>query len=134
MAATVIDVSQAEPWAGKVVMRMSTARIGRARRAYGYRWCDAFQDIDRNNGDAWLENMVAEVEKMELLVSEVRHGLDQLGGALRLREKLRQLREDTAGRTDAEIETAHRLADRLEVRGLAAISGRQRLAETHLPG
>lgn len=101
-------------------------RISRARQAYGCRWCDAFVNIDRSGAEVWLETMVAEVEKMELLVAEIRHGVDQLGGALELREKLRQLREETAGRTDAEIETAHRLADRLEARGLAAISGRQR--------
>src|SRR5436189_5348371 len=105
-------------------MRASRAlsRMSRARRAYGYCWRDAIQGFDRNDPacDAWLENMVAEIEKMELLVSEVRQGLDQLGGALRLREKLRQLREGTAGRTDAEIETARRLADRLQARGLAA--------------
>ena len=108
-------------------MRMSRAlsRISRARRAYGYRWCDAVQGFDRNDAawDTRLKEMVAEIENMELLVSEVRHGLDELGGALRRREKLRQLREGTAGRTDAEIETARRLADRMETRGLAAISG-----------
>ena len=108
-------------------MRMTKAlsRIARARRAYGYRWCDAFQGFDRNDPacDACLENMVAEIENMESLIAEVQHGLDQLGGALRLREKLRQLRECTAGRTYAEIETAHRLADRLEARALAAVWG-----------
>ena len=108
-------------------MRMSRplSQISRARRAYGYCWCDAFRGVDRND-PAWeasLENMVAEVKEMELLVAEVRHGLDQLAAALRLREKLRQLRGCTAGRTDAEIETAHRLADRLEARALAALSG-----------
>jgi hypothetical protein len=88
--------------------------------------CNAFQNFDRNDPawDAWLENMVSEIEKMQSLVSEVRHGLDQLGGALRLREKMGHLREGTAGRTDAEIETAHRSpTDRLEARGLAAMSG-----------
>ena len=106
-------------------MSSALSRIRRARRAYGYSWCDAFRGVDRNDPrwEAWLEEMVAEVEEMELLISEVHHGLDQLGGALRLREKLRQLREGTAGRTDAEIETAHRLADRLEARALAAMSG-----------
>ena len=106
-------------------MNSALGRISSARRAYGYRWCDAFQGFDRTDPawDAWLENMVAEVEEMELLVAEVRHGLDELGGALRVREKLRQLRECTAGRTYAEIETAHRLADRLEARALAAVWG-----------
>jgi hypothetical protein len=100
-------------------------RISRARLAYGHRWCDAFRGFARNDPalDAWLEKLVAEIEEMELLVAEVQHGLDQLGAARRLREKLRQLREGTAGRTDAEIETAHRLADRLEARALAALSG-----------
>ena len=106
------------------MMHSALGRISRARRAYGYCWCDAFRGVDRNDPtrDAWLEKMVAEIEEMELLVSEVHHGLDQLGAALRLRQKLRQLREATAGRTDAEIETAHRLADRLEARALAAMS------------
>lgn len=104
-------------------MSRALSQTSRARRAYGYRWCDAFQGLDRDDPacDAWLDNMVAEIEEMELLVAQIRNGLDQLGGALRLREKLRQLREGTAGRTDAEIETAHRLADRLEARALAAM-------------
>ena len=106
-------------------MNSALGRISRARRAYGYRWCDAVQGFDRNDAawDASLEDMVAEIEEMELLVSEVRQGLDELGGALRRREKLRKLREGTAGRTDAEIETAQRLADRMHTRGLTAISG-----------
>lgn len=100
------------------------SRIRTARRAYGRRWCDAFRGYDPNDPtwDAWLETMLAEIEKMELLVFELRHGYDQLGGALRLREKLRQLREGTAGRTDAEIETASVLADRLQARRVAAMS------------
>lgn len=106
-------------------------RISRARLGYGHRWCDAFQDFDRNDPalEAWLEKMVAEIEEMELLVAGIQHGLDQLGAAQRLREKLRRLREGTAGRTDAEIETAHRLADRLEARAVAALSGPQRASK-----
>ena len=111
-------------WGGDDQVSSARSRLSRSRRVYGYRWCEAFRGFDGDHPacDASLDNMVAELAEMELLVSKVRRGLDQLGAALRLREKLRQLREGTAGRTDPEIETAHRLADRLEARARAAMS------------
>jgi len=46
------------------------SRIRTARRAYGRRWCDALRGSDLNDPacDARLETMLAEIEKMELLV------------------------------------------------------------------
>jgi hypothetical protein len=93
------------------------------------------QGFDRDDParDAWLEDMVAEIEKMELLVSEVRHGLNQLRGALRLREKLRQLPEGTAGadgRRDRNGPSTRRPAG--SARTGRDLWGRQRLAQIRL--
>jgi hypothetical protein len=97
-------------------------RVAKARRAYGYRWSDWLRWTDAHPIDDpelavfWIEWLRDEIERMQELVDELKRDVDQRSVAQRRREKIRQLREGTNGRTDAEIETGKRLADRLEAK------------------
>jgi hypothetical protein len=98
-------------------------RVHKARRAYGYRWRDWLQWIDahpiNDSPDLaafQIEVLRDELENMQDLVDDIERDIDQRSRVLRHREKIRQLREGTSGRTEAELETARHLADRLEVK------------------
>jgi len=86
------------------------------------RWATMFKSIDAYPyKDAELqgyqiEQLEAELERLEWDLDWVKHTISERQAALRKREKIRQLREGINGRTPAEIETARRLADRLEAK------------------
>ena len=104
-------------------------RLRKARRAYGYRWGDMFTSLDTypikdSELAAWeVELLREELDRMREFVAGVERDIDRRAAELRHREKVRQLREGTKGRTAAEIETARRLADRLEAKRRAEAGG-----------
>jgi len=97
-------------------------RLRKARRAYGHRWFDALRALDTNpetdpdTAASQLERLREEMKWMGAVISMARADLDKRAAAHRRSQKIRQLREGTNGRTEAEVETAHRLADRLEAK------------------
>lgn len=68
-------------------------------------------------GDADRETMSDIHDELRILATWLDQSLDVVGAEmddLQRRERIRRLREDTNGRTAAEIATARRLADKLE--------------------
>jgi hypothetical protein len=93
-----------------------------ARKTYLTRWASWLRSLDDHppedaeEGRWRLDDLRGEVEFMRSYLDGFEADIARLARDLGQREKLRQLREGVNGRTEAEVQTARRLADRLEAR------------------
>jgi hypothetical protein len=104
------------PWEAK-------DRLQRYWRAYLGRLDEMVEALEKNDDGSdpeltewWWECFRDHLESVSGYVAYYMEPVERFEKDKRLRDKITQLREGTSGRTEAEIETGRRLADRLEAK------------------